>query len=58
MFVDFEDFEDDTSFDLYFVTMHDVLSHALLDCPWPVFAAGFEEAMDVYEVLLQLASEA
>jgi len=58
MFVDFEDFEDDTSFDLYFVTMHDVLSNALINRPWPVFAAGFEEAMDVYEVLLRLTSEA
>lgn len=43
--------EDGNKWNWYFVSMYDMFTEDPLANPWPVFAEGFEQAMDVYEVL-------
>lgn len=35
----------------FYVSMYDMFTDDALEAPWPVFAQGFQEAMDIYEVL-------
>lgn len=50
------DEEEETSgWHWYYVTAYSVRYDEPLKDPWPVCAAGFQEAMDIYEVLWEMS---
>jgi hypothetical protein len=47
--------EQDEVWSLYSVSAYVPEYGAIVVDPWPVYAAGYEEAMDVFQLLLQLS---
>lgn len=52
-----EDDEDGNGWNWYYVTMWDMETGAEVHKPWPVFAEGFDAAMEIYYLLAKETAE-
>lgn len=55
--LDYEDEDEDTGWNLYAVTMTSIITDEALAPTWPVYAEDFNAAIKVYQVLLYLNEE-
>jgi hypothetical protein len=54
-YYDYWDEEKESSWSLYRVSAYLPEYNISVDQPWPIYAEGYEQAMDVFEVLLLLS---
>jgi hypothetical protein len=52
-YFDYGDTEDGNKWNWYYVSMYNLESGAPVEESWPVLAQGFDEAMDIYQLLLK-----
>jgi hypothetical protein len=53
-YYDYWDEQEDNAWSLYRVSAYLPEYNISVDQPWPIYAEGYEQAMDVFEVLLLL----
>jgi hypothetical protein len=54
-YYDYWDEQEESSWSLYRVSAYLPEYNISVDQPWPIYAEGYEQAMDVFEVLLLLS---
>jgi hypothetical protein len=43
--------DDGNNWSWFYVSMYDMFTEDPIANPWPVFAEGYQQAMDIYEIL-------
>jgi hypothetical protein len=51
----YDEWEEEPSWSLYSVSAYVPEYNITIDKPWPIYAQGYEQAMDVFEILLKLS---
>ena len=57
MFTDFDWDIPESQWSWFYVSAHHLEYDMTLINPWPIFAEGYDEAMDIFEVLLRMSIE-
>ena len=51
-----EEDTDENTWSWFYVSMYDMFTSDPIENPWPIFAEGYQQAMDIYEVLYKDAT--